>query len=399
MTAKPRQLASGKWQGVAYHPSGRRSTRVFPLKGLAVKWAADTEAEWRRTGTMRDPRAGKITVAAWYTKWVDSRVRTKATTKRNEQVWRLHVEPQWGTWPLESITRMEVAGWAGKMLAGGKGIRTVQQSVSLVSMLLQAALDHDPPILAHGRNPCRGLVAELPPAPMRPPTYFTVEQHRAILGRLDEPWLTLVDLGMVAGLRWGELGGLLVRNVDLLHKLLHVQVILERDGTLREYPKSKRSNRAVPIPAHLLGPLRLLMAGKGKDDPVFVRPDLAVPTPLDIDRLTAVWDRAIARARTCPEVAPKCGGPKVCRNAAHLVPAYTPHTMRHTAASRLVQAGVSLDMVQALLGHESYLTTQRYGHLGPSAHEAARKVWAELFCAPAAHEAENEASTEAPPEA
>jgi hypothetical protein len=39
--------------------------------------------------------------------------------------------------------------------------------------------------------------------------------------------------------------------------------------------------------------------------------------------------------------------------------------MRRTAASWLVQDGVPLYDVQALLGHEDYGTTQRYAHLAP----------------------------------
>lgn len=394
---EPRQLASGKYQGIARHPSGKRATKVFPLKGQARTWAKDTEADWRRVG-LRDPRAGKITAAAWHAKWVAARVRVKTTMKDNEQVWRLHVEPQWGTWPLDSITRMEVQGWAKKMLAAGAGIRTVQKSVSLLSMLLQAALDEDPPVLAHGRNPCRGVVAELPPAPMRPPTYFTVEEYRAILAVVEEdgePWRTLMDLGFVAGLRWEELGGLLVRHVNLLHKILYVQVVLERDGTLREYPKSKRSNRDVPIPTHLLESVAALMAGKRRNDPVFTRPDLVRPTPLDYDRMRTVWDRAIRGARTCPTA--KCGRAATCRDAGHRVPEYTPHSMRHSSASWLVMAGVDLYRVQALLGHESYLTTQRYAHLAPSAHDSAREVWAQIFRAYPAHGIGNGPPTTPPP--
>jgi hypothetical protein len=39
---------------------------------------------------------------------------------------------------------------------------------------------------------------------------------------------------------------------------------------------------------------------------------------------------------------------------------FAPRIMRHTAASWLVQDGVPLYDVQALLGHEDYATTQRY---------------------------------------
>jgi len=47
---------------------------------------------------------------------------------------------------------------------------------------------------------------------------------------------------------------------------------------------------------------------------------------------------------------------------------FPPRIMRHTAASWLVQDGVPLYDVQALLGHESFATTQRYAHLAPDAH-------------------------------
>jgi site-specific recombinase XerD len=38
------------------------------------------------------------------------------------------------------------------------------------------------------------------------------------------------------------------------------------------------------------------------------------------------------------------------------------HDLRHTFATRLVQAGVDLYKVQRLLGHKSPLMTQRYAH-------------------------------------
>jgi len=45
----------------------------------------------------------------------------------------------------------------------------------------------------------------------------------------------------------------------------------------------------------------------------------------------------------------------------------TPHTFRHTFASRLLQAGVSLSKVSKLLGHANEATTQIYAHLCPEA--------------------------------
>ena len=41
------------------------------------------------------------------------------------------------------------------------------------------------------------------------------------------------------------------------------------------------------------------------------------------------------------------------------------HDLRHTFATRLVQAGVDMYKVQRLLGHESPIMTQRYAHHYP----------------------------------
>jgi site-specific recombinase XerD len=61
--------------------------------------------------------------------------------------------------------------------------------------------------------------------------------------------------------------------------------------------------------------------------------------------------------------------------------------MRHTAASWLVIDGVPLYDVQALLGHESFATTQRYAHLAPDAHSRVIESWSRRRDASVTHAA------------
>ncbi|WP_212735402.1 tyrosine-type recombinase/integrase [Herbidospora galbida] len=67
------------------------------------------------------------------------------------------------------------------------------------------------------------------------------------------------------------------------------------------------------------------------------------------------------------------------------VPHYSPHDCRHTAASRRAQSGIPLYDMQALLGHSSYQTTQRYAHLVPGGAYCSGRRMVSAFCAHGAH--------------
>lgn len=156
---------------------------------------------------------------------------------------------------------------------------------------------------------------------------------------------------MDVGLRPGELFGLHGHRVDWLRGKLTVADVMTRQG-LRQHPKSKRSHRTVPVPPATMEAMAALMTGRPRESLVFTAPGGGPVT--DGHFRDRVWYPAIAAAG---------------------IRRFPPRIMRHTAASWLVQDGVPLYDVQALLGHEDYATTQRYAHLAPDAHGKVLESW------------------------
>lgn len=54
---------------------------------------------------------------------------------------------------------------------------------------------------------------------------------------------------------------------------------------------------------------------------------------------------------------------------------FTPHVMRHTTASHLIEAGVPLAVVKNILGHSSIQTTQIYVELSQQTVDRSMEEW------------------------
>lgn len=123
------------------------------------------------------------------------------------------------------------------------------------------------------------------------------------------------------GARASEVAGLELADVDFA------------GGTVRLFGKGSKERR-VPLPEALAGLLRAWLAERGEGPgQVF---------GVTYDGMRAVFNAARERAR--------------------LPRRYTLHKLRHTYATRLLDAGVPPHEIQPLLGHASITTTMIYAH-------------------------------------
>lgn len=141
-----------------------------------------------------------------------------------------------------------------------------------------------------------------------------------------------------AGLRIGELVGLNDSDVDLAAEILRVR-------------GKGRRERLAPLGSYAVRAIRRWLAVRKVHPRLAARPD----RPLFVNRFgERLTTRSVARMLE-----------KYLRQTG-LDRRTTPHTLRHSFATHLLNAGADIRSVQELLGHKSLVTTQIYTHLTTS---------------------------------
>jgi integrase len=222
-----RRLPSGRWQARYRTTDGRQHTapETFATKADANRHLAQVEADLSR-GRWSDPRLGRTSFAEWAGRWEATTVNLRANTQAAyRNLLRRYLLPTFGPMPLADLDAMAVRAWLAKLERDRVGESTRAKSYRLLSRILGTAVESG--YLA--RNPCtiRGAAAE--PAPeMR---FATVAEVAALADAIPRRFRALVLVAAYTGLRWGELAGLRVKRVDLLHRQVTVaEQLLEVRG-------------------------------------------------------------------------------------------------------------------------------------------------------------------------
>ena len=204
----------------------------------------------------------------------------------------------------------------------------------------------------------------------RLPVVLSADEVSALLSRFTGHYAVLGKLLYGTGMRINEALQLRVKDIDFAHKAI---VIREAKGF---------KDRVVMLPNTLTEPLRAQLAharAVWTADNAVSRPGVFMPHALEKKYpnagKTLAWFWVFPQAHV--SVDPRSGIErrhhlydqtfqrefKRALVAAEIVKPATPHTLRHSFATNLLQSGYDIRSVQELLGHSSVNTTMIYTHV------------------------------------
>lgn len=236
-----------------------------------------------------------------------------------------------------SLDRAAIRSFLAEGHAQGQSRATAARKLAATRTFLgylrrEALIDDDP-----------GALIATPKRDVRMPAHLSETEIANVLdasagedplGRRDR---AILELFYASGLRLSELAGLDLDDMNLSARMVRV---LGKGGKERLVPFNTSAGRCLRL--YLQGREHLVATtrARGVDEPLFVNFRGTRLTSRSIDRIVR---RSVA----------------VC--SARL--GISPHALRHSFATHLLQRGADLRVIQELLGHARLSTTQRYTHV------------------------------------
>ncbi len=355
--------SDGKWVGrislgIDPKTGGRLQKSVYGKSQSEVIDKLDALKTIRKSGSRSI--VGKDTVAAFLNRWLEDEVRVNLAGKTHQEyelAVRLYIIPFIGGEKLNRVNGELLASWQAKLARKKFSANMRLRAIRVLRNALNRAVKlHLIPF-----NPCAAL--HKPKVDRKKVTPLEADQCQKLFKACKAHRSgDMIILAATTGLRKGELLALEWSAVNLREGVIAVRGTLEEvKGRLRvKAPKSNSGRRAVTL-------------GQVAADALKSRLKKALEEGFDPSEVPVVFPNTLGRHERSSNFDRRIWHP--IRKAAGLAESVRFHDLRHTAASLMIAAGVSMKVVQEKLGHSDYLlTANTYSHLlqGAQADAAAR---------------------------
>ncbi len=329
-----------------------------------------TAAEERKVKAAADARTVRQMFEAWQA-WQERRGLKLGTRYTYARHLEAHFLPQYGDMPVSTVTPESLAEWLDA-LEQSHGIKTAANIHQTVAALFKWA-SGDAPDLPVTFKPWI-LASPVPPLAAsrlrraqrgieRNRTPATPDDIAALADAMPASERLAVLLAGWCGLRLGEVLALRRRHVtttgtgdSTVHWIrVETQVQARGSGVREETPKTDAGIRSVPVPPHIAPDLLAHLdeyAATGRDGLLFHRKGdpLALHNP---NTLRKHFNAALKAVN-----APRIAGDD---DRAPLEN-FTFHGLRHSALTRLGQAGATTAELKAYAGHSDGASVEKYQH-------------------------------------
>lgn len=334
-----------RWRAVYVDRNGQQHTKAFKVKAAAQAWL-DGNTAATVTGTWTDPARAATPFETVAEDWFATKQhRRPKTVVGYRSILDQIILPRWGEVAIGDIEYAELQRWISSLSTAGGSVRDRSKGLSAsrvkhVHGQMRQVFQYAVRAKLITSNPSVDI--ELPTLPEPDDEKYLT--HREVLALAEGAGAQRVATYVLAytGLRFGELVGLRVAQVDLAGARIRVRssvTAVPGKGMVESRPKNHQS-RSVPVPGFLVGLLRDQIAGRSDDQLVF-------------PGRHGGW-MTLGEYRNAFDKGAKAAG----------VTGMTPHSLRHTAASLAIGAGANVKVVQRMLGHKTAtMTLDRYGHL------------------------------------
>jgi integrase len=349
--ASVKKREDGKWRARYRDPDGRERAKHFDRRVDAERWLDQMRGQLA-AGAWVDPSLGRTTFGEWAQQWHATQPHHRPSTRQQiDSHLRNHLLPAFGTRPIASIRPTEIRSFVAD-LSTKLAPTTTETVYRWLSAIFSSAVEDG----MIRQSPCRSV--KLPDKHQRDRRVvpISVETMWALADAAPERHRALIVSAAGTGVRQGEALGLTVDRVDFLRRSLTVdRQLVTVAGSRPTFgpPKTKRSERVIPLPDVVLETLaaHLERFGTGEDGLIFPNGN---GEPMARNRFGEMWRATTRRAG---------------------IEGVRFHDLRHLYASMLIRHGESVKVVQSRLGHASAVETlDVYGHLWPDDDDRTRSA-------------------------